>query len=409
MTDQTPEAEPYRSAVDLPSVTEMLQLIRGGKLLTRLIARKLRPDLLGIERDVKRLAELVDSFYALLGPRHWIFHESLDTKRIGDLVLLPADDAERGLIGIYKDPEALESMIRMLRRFPQMQERMHLIDRARTDYIDGRYYATVLVLLSVMDGFVNDIEPKHRGLHARSEDEMIAWDSIVGHHLGLTNAHRTFTKSFSKTSREEIHELYRNGVLHGNLLNFDNDIVATKAWNRLFAVADWATSRQKAAVPVKSRAKLRELLVKIRENEEAKKLLDEWRPRAISDGEPGFADESIYERAAAYLSAWRDGNYGGMAEFLSSLVTGATLGETAGMIRQACGECRLSDLMIRRLDFEAPAVCVVDIDLAVGAEIKPGRMRWIRESADGLAALPNQPGNWRLVDWDRQSIIVRDS
>jgi hypothetical protein len=33
------------------------------------------------------------------------------------------------------------------------------------------------------------------------------------------------------------------------LVNFDNDIVATKAWNRLFAVADWAASRQKRAIP----------------------------------------------------------------------------------------------------------------------------------------------------------------
>jgi hypothetical protein len=36
---------------------------------------------------------------------------------------------------------------------------------------------------------------------------------------------------------------------HPDLVNFDNDIVATKAWNRLFAVADWAASRQKRAIP----------------------------------------------------------------------------------------------------------------------------------------------------------------
>jgi hypothetical protein len=235
--------------LDLPTVAEMLEQIRGGKLLTRIIARRVRPDLLKVERDIRELAALVDRFYDLLGSRHWIFHENLNTEKIKGILNLPADQAERALIEIYKDPGTLDFMIRMLIRFSGLRARMRLIESAREDYASGRYYSTVLVLLAAMDGFVNDFEVMHRGLHTRAEEEMVAWDSIVGHHLGLTNAHRTFTKSFSKTSEEEVHELYRNGIMHGNLVNFNNDIVATKAWNRLFAVADWATSRQKQSKP----------------------------------------------------------------------------------------------------------------------------------------------------------------
>jgi hypothetical protein len=36
------------------------------------------------------------------------------------------------------------------------------------------------------------------------------------------------------------------------VVSFDNDVVATKAWNYLFAVADWATSRQKQKVPAQA-------------------------------------------------------------------------------------------------------------------------------------------------------------
>src|SRR5205823_3936182 len=136
-------------------------------------------------------------------------------------------------------------------------------------------------------------------------------------HLGLTNAHRTFTKSFSKVSDEEVHELYRNGIMHGNLPNFDNDIVATKAWNRLFAVADWATSRQKQSTPPKREPTFKELLGQIRDNEEARKALDEWRPRHITEDDPGFADEAVYQSASAYLDAWRKKNFGRMAESVS--------------------------------------------------------------------------------------------
>jgi hypothetical protein len=258
-----------------------------------------------------------------------------------------------------------------------------------------------------MDGFVNDFESKHRGLHARSEDEVQAWDSIVGHHLGLTNAHRTFTKSFSKTSHEEINELYRNGILHGNLLNFDNDVVASKAWNRLFAVADWATALQKQSAPVEPEPTFRELVARIKENKEAKKSLSEWRPRVITDEDPGFVDELLHRRAVTYLAAWREGNFGKMAEFLSSLVTEDTHGQTAGMVREACAGFELSDFSIQRVDFQAAAMCEVDVDLVLGGEVKPVHMRWIREGQDGMTALPNQPGEWRLTFWDPLALVNR--
>ena len=123
---------------------------------------------------------------------------------------------------------------------------MPLVEHAREDYFNGRYYSVVLVLFSVMDGFVNDVDTsQRRGLHARDPSEMSAWDSVVGHHLGLSHAHAEFTKSTFKTSDEPVVELHRNGIVHGTLVNYDNVVVATKAWNRLFAVADWARSLAK--------------------------------------------------------------------------------------------------------------------------------------------------------------------
>ena len=44
-----------------------------------------------------------------------------------------------------------------------------------------------------MDGFVNDFEPDvRRGLASRDPDAMTAWDSVVGHHMGLTNALKAY-------------------------------------------------------------------------------------------------------------------------------------------------------------------------------------------------------------------------
>src|SRR5262249_15562979 len=121
--------------------------------------------------------------------------------------------------------------------------------------------ATVHVLLSVMDGFVNEFESVRRGLHARETEDLNAWDSVVGHHMGLTSAHRTFTKSKGATSEEPVCELYRNGIVHGMLLDYDNDVVATKAWNRLFAVMDWAKAREKEQEPAKPQPTWREVAI----------------------------------------------------------------------------------------------------------------------------------------------------
>ena len=129
-------------------------------------------------------------------------------------------------------------MTRRLVGQTDLRSRMHLIERALADYQAGRFYATTLVLLTVMDGFVNDVENRRKGLHARAADEMAGWDSVVGHHLGLSHAHHSFIKGTGATTEEEVFELHRHGIIHGTIVHYDNPIVATKAWNRLFAVVD---------------------------------------------------------------------------------------------------------------------------------------------------------------------------
>jgi hypothetical protein len=52
-------------------------------------------------------------------------------------------------------------------------------------------------------------------------------------------------------------------------------------------------------------------------------------------------------------------------------------------------------------------VCEIDVELIFGTEIKRGRMRWIREGDDGMAALPTQAGEWRLALWGPLALISR--
>ncbi len=120
-------------------------------------------------------------------------------------------------------------MVMRLNGLEAMRPRLDLTRKALADYQSGRHYAVVLVLLSVMDGFVNDFEPAtRRGIHTRTPEEMDAWDSVVGHHIGLSSAHRSFTKTIKATRTEEVHDLHRHGLVHGTVVNFDNVFVSMR-------------------------------------------------------------------------------------------------------------------------------------------------------------------------------------
>jgi hypothetical protein len=386
----------------------MLKQIQGMKVLTRFVAREQRAKLVELEAKVRELTETVDRFYSLLGARHWIFHDDLNVEKVKALTALDAEAAERALIEIYRDPKALRSMIMRLNGLPAMRSRMDLIEKARIDYQEGRFYATVLVLITVMDGFVNDLEPaRRRGLHARDADDLAAWDSVVGHHMGLQNAHSTFTKSTYKTSTEPLYELQRHGIIHGTRLNYDNVVIATKAWNRLFAVADWARSLQKRNEPTKPEPSWRELFQQIRRNEAAKRALAEWRPKTVEADDPAFAKEEACKRSVAFLEAWKAKNYGAMASLISPLMAEDTPGKTAGVVRSEFDSWDLQDFAVVRADFEAAAVCEIDVELTLAGQTRNARMRWIRETADGTPAMPNEDGTWFLYLWGPWAMLNR--
>jgi hypothetical protein len=397
--------EPYGSAADIPSIADMLQKIEGGKLLTRFIARDQRAKLVELERQVRQHVTVIDRFYAVLGPRNWIVHDELPMPLLEAIGGMAADDAERRLIAYYQDPENLERLCRRLSH-PELRVRSPLIERAKTEFLSGRYNTCVQLLLSVMDGFVNDVDAsRRRGLHARDPDEMVAWDSVVGHHLGLAHAHASFTKPFKKTSTDEVRELYRHGIVHGMLVNYDNEYVGSKAWNRLCAVRDWATSMRKAAEPPKPQPTFIETMRKIDHNRRTREALDAWAPTEVGAGGEGFDTDEVVVASRAYLDGWMRRNYGGMGALVAQLVAEDTPGKTAGMVREAFADELLAGYELQRVSHTAAAVAIVEVILRVGGGEIEGAMRWIRHGEDGMAVAPNEPGRWGLMSWTKWGMI----
>ena len=397
--------EPYGSAADIPSIAHMLQQIEGGKLLTRFIARDQRATLVELERQVRQHVTVIDRFYAVLGPRNWIAHDELPMPLLEAIGGMAADDAERQLIGYYRDPENLERLSRRLSH-PELRVRSPLIERAKSEFVSGRFNTCVLLLLGVMDGFVNDVDAsRRRGLHARDPDEMVAWDSVGGHHLGLAHAHASFTKTFKKTSTDEIRELYRHGIVHGMLVNYDNEYVGAKAWNRLCAVRDWATSMRKAAEPPKPQPSFMDTIRKIDHNRRTREALDAWAPSEVIAGGEGFDTDAVVVASRAYLDGWMTRNYGAMGALVAQMVAEDTPGKTAGMVRETFAEELLAGYQLQRVSHTAAAVAIVDVILRIGGKEMEGAMRWIRHREDGTAVAPNEAGRWALMSWTKWGMI----
>lgn len=398
MSDR-PKVSPYGSARDLPSVKEMEQQIAAFKMLGFLLPSDQRTQLKELEREHKHITVVVDRFYELLGQRNWVFTGDLNLPALEHVV--SAGDvatAEARLIDYYTTADRIVFPLRRLHRFDAMRARMELLQTALADYEAGRYYSTVLVLLSVMDGFVNDLDTAARqGLHARLAEDMVAWDSVVGHHLGLSHAHQSFVKGFYKTDTAEVTELFRNGIMHGTLVNFDNEVVATKAWNRLFAVADWADARERHAKPVEATPTLRESVTRWAEIQDQKSRIDEWQTYEYEPGSTAEESSEVARDCAGFLEKWQKRQWGPVGAYFMELGgIRSSVGKLAVLAKDLYQTLELETWTVIRVRHVAAAVAHTDVELLVNGSTYRTDLRWVRIDDDGSTATEWQLGRWTL-------------
>lgn len=395
---------PYGSAKDLPSYQELVLQIQRGKLLTLFIERDQREKLIEVEEQMERLVRVVDDFYDRLGERNWIFHDMLSVDKVEQLLAetTDAESAEERLVEMYRDREVTKCWITRLRAQNGLRQRLHQIERAREHYDAGQFDSCTLQLIAVMDGFVNDFEPGERtGLHSRDPDDMAAWDSVVGHHLGLTHAMATFAKTVKKRIDDEVFEVYRHGIMHGSVVNFDNAIVATKAWNMLFAVADWATATRKAAEPKDPTPTWSDTWARLKRHGAYKKYERDFVSSTIKASDAGFATNEIVKLASEFLDAWQHGRWGIVAKFTPPALFGSkTDGQAARFARDVFEQHDLQDWDIASLTYERASTIAIQARATVAGAETPLRFRMVFWTVDGNFGIPGQDdGAWTLAVW----------
>lgn len=405
---ETPTA--YGSAADLPSFRDLSDQIVAMKLLTRLVARDQRKALVDLEQQVDRMTRVIDGFYDLLGPRNWIFHDLLSLDKIGELLreAQTPEEAEARLIEIYRDDTSTKWWIMRLGRHEGLRARMLQIERARLHYSAEQFDSCVLQLIAVMDGFVNDFQPvERRGLHARKPHELVAWDNVVGHHMGLTHVMRTFTKSIKRRNDHEVFDLYRHGIVHGSIPHFDNVVVATKAWNMLFAVADWATATEKAAQQPEPAPTLRETFTALARHGEYQRYKKSFTPMTVRQTDPEFGTSPSAQVASEFLDAWEHGRWAAVARHMPTTLRGtASDGQAALQAKRTFERNAIAGWEILTVFHDVPSAALVEANADVNSQPQKLEIRLVSVTADGKVTIPGRDdSHWELATWGPHTFL----
>ncbi|MHB1344025.1 MAG: hypothetical protein ACYCX3_06665 [Thermoleophilia bacterium] len=353
---------------------------------------------------MNHLARVVDDFYARLGPRNWIFHDRLSVDAVEAILAETsnAEEAEQRLIRLYQDGETTKRWIMRFTTQEGLRERLNQIERAKEHYDASQFDSCVLHLIAVMDGFVNDFEPTIRkGLASREPNDMTAWDSVVGHHMGLTHAMRAFHQDIKKRVDDEVFEVYRHGIMHGTVVRFDNVIVATKAWNMLFAVADWGIATQKAAVPATPSPSWSDTWSILKRRAAYQKAEREFVPSKVTPSDPGFEDHEVVLRAAEFLDAWLNKRWGLVAAFTPATLLGSmSEGEAARFAKDVFEQYDLSSWDIAMVTYDLASTIEIRAFVTVDDKSTEIRFRMVLQTPVGEVAMPTDDGAaWRLAVW----------
>jgi hypothetical protein len=418
---------------NLPSISKVL---KNKKILADM--KNTLPDLqaAGItDIELKRFEDLInnleaivrvlDQFNNLFSSRGWIVYDSMSH----ELAKAAVEKAEAGKIEEaeidlidYYSAETISLKIVGMKKISAFRPRVALTKKALTDYKEERYHACIPVVLLLIDGLITSIYEKYRGKRlgfSAKEVDLTAWDSLAGHNSGLNELCRIFHIGRYAVTTEQITIPYRNGILHGMDLGYDNKIVAAKTWAALFAVGEWASKAEKNeldAQPEELELSVNEVASKLLEiqamKEECERDCENWIRREIEigkevpeTGEPAdFCDNSPEKKLVEFLTFWRSKNYGGMAQCFDPM-DGEKARKNPGKVREIYVEIEFQFFSLTKIYDKGPGMTFVDSNLSF---TRDGKMYHkeveyllVNTSEDGtLQARGKLGSSWRVMNWD---------
>jgi hypothetical protein len=366
------------------------------------------------------LTSLPDEFNDLFSEKGWIMYSRMNIDLARKAIELgnsgKLDEAERILIEFYS-PEEVQRELKSMISVEAFRIRIPLAEKALIDFKEERFYSTVLVVLSLLDGMVNEII--HKGFFAKDVD-LTAWDSVAAHSKGLQKLISVMSKSRTLTVIDTIDIPYRNGIMHGMDLGYDNRAVAVKAWVALFATRDWAVKAERnqiEAPPEKPEKTWKEVFAQWQENERDKKAIENWQSRNIIIGktvtiygDPADYDDNTPERKLSeFFHYWKSDNYGFMAKCIHSQ-TGDPVNLFPRYVREEYYGKHLKSWQLSEIEDVSPAVTLISVSASYEENeltyTKLLQARMILHDDNNIVFIRGKPGSrWSLVSWHLNEIV----
>lgn len=420
---------------NIPRFQKLTKEVSGLKIFYQLWpilrphAKKFRADVEKIDELAKEFPELVrefeemrmipDQFNNLFSDLGWIFCESsmelLEAKKAIYIAESQGVNAAEQFLVDYFSPEWVEKRKYLLKFIQGFKPRFNLAMKALDDYKAGRYYASVLVVLSLIDGWVCDlniVDNQRKGFF-NQETKLIAYNSITAHPKGLEKLKEVFGKTRKQTRAEEISIPYRHGIMHGMDLGYDNRIVAAKCWAALFAVRDWAVKAAKNELEPPEEQDLEEksLLKSIKDYKKVmadNEAFKKWKPRDILIGRdiPAFAPSQYYEensperKMMEFCELWKEKNYG----YLATRAFSPFLCKEPVEVRKQFGNMELLEYRLTGIQDILPARADIDVWLKFirnnhEVEIEYTFSVICTDSNDKIVYLSSENTVWGVISW----------
>lgn len=369
-----------------------------------------------LEENIQYL-DYPDKFNKIFLERGWVAHGFMHTETMKNAVDIAdnkgVDEAERYLVDAYG--EDIKDMMFLLNYPPELKKRHMLIKTAYDDFINERYHSCILLLFTIIDGFVADTNISGGRGFFNDSTELYAWDSIAAHKTGLKELQKVLYCNRGNTNLEEITIPYRNGILHGRDLNFANKECAVKLWATLFAVKEGVRDIiSKGREPeTQERTSFNDIIELIEYNENLKKFCDEWVPRTLKKDidfqESGSSEEydenSPEKRLVEFFEFWKNKNFGymvGCIDYFSG--EDRTLKDKAGILARDFFKGKtLASFKIFDIDDESVSVTNISTELRIKVNDKeiieemPFRMVYFKEGSDKIGFRDFDKGSWKIV------------
>jgi hypothetical protein len=407
---------------ELDSIKKLEEQISGFKLLTELgkyfnlentrikNIGDIENSLMKLETELEEYKRIISKFNKTFSSKGWIAHDSMNFKFMKKcLLIFEGEGLEKSedLLFDYYKPENIKSNMIRLKAVPEILKRFKFIEYAYSDYIEQKYYSVVPILLMIIDGSLNDF--KNIGFHSDKAD-LSVWDSITYIDDGINTIQNIF-RSGRKKTREEIIDLpYRNGILHGMDLGYDNYKVAAKCWHFLFIIRDWIlakkteSSRKEKFIDDSKPVSVEEMIKSQLESDELNEAIKNWKPREIEDyyiktiNEKGCNDKTKPETIVIeFLSLLKKKNYGHLANLFWSFLYSNSQKRILDIKNQFM-DYDFNSYKIIKINDKAPAISEIDFNLSKDNNVIGNyTIRLIYRDGDNASSSNLKNGKWVVV------------